>query len=136
MAADTVGYEDKGRNNARRLKVQNSNVPNMPADAVGAGMDASRPSATTACGILIKGCRSAGWRLMFDLFGTFAATAVGRWDRGPYHHHISGERVGQVSHGGVAISIRGLSLGAVSRFVAPVNKTQMMTWKENGVDTR
>lgn len=41
----TVGYEDKGQNNARRLKVRNySDVLNTPTDAVGAVVDAIRPS--------------------------------------------------------------------------------------------
>lgn len=44
------------------------------------------------------------------------------WDRWSYHHHVSSERVGQVSYGGVAVSIRGLALGAVSWLVAPVSK--------------
>ncbi len=44
------------------------------------------------------------------------------WDRGSYHHHVSSERVGQVSYRGVAISIRGLALRAVSWLVAPVSK--------------
>lgn len=62
----TVGYEDKGHKDASRLKAWNySNVPNIPTDAVGAVMDAIRPSATRACGILIKERRSAGLKLMF-----------------------------------------------------------------------
>ena len=44
------------------------------------------------------------------------------WDRWSYHHHVSSERVGQVSYGGVAVSIRGLAFGAVSWLVAPVSK--------------
>lgn len=50
-----------------------------------------------------------------DVFGVW-------WDKAPYHHHISSERVGQVSYGGVAVSIRGLALRAVSWLVAPVSK--------------
>lgn len=59
----TLGYEDKGQDNAPRLKVQNySNVRNIPTDAVGAVRDAIRPSATR---ILIKEHRAAGMKLMF-----------------------------------------------------------------------
>lgn len=54
------------------------------------------------------------------------------WYRGPYHHHVSSERVGQVGNGGVAVSIRRLALGAVSWLVAPVNKNKRLTQKENG----
>lgn len=50
--------------------------------------------------------------------------------RGPYHHHVSSERVSQVSYGGVAVSIRRLALWAISWLVAPVNKNQMFTQKE------
>lgn len=57
------------------------------------------------------------------------------WCGGAYHHHVPGQGVGQISHRGVAVSIRGLSLRAVSRFVAPGNKTQMMTWKDGSVRT-
>ena len=39
-----------------------------------------------------------------------------------YHHHVSSERVCQVSNRGVAIGIRGLAFWAVSWLVAPVSK--------------
>ena len=45
-----------------------------------------------------------------------------QWDTGSYHHHVSSERVCQVSDRGVAISIRGLALGAVSWLAAPASK--------------
>lgn len=35
-----------------------------------------------------------------------------------YHHHVSSERVGQVCDGGVAVSVRRLTLGTVGRLVA------------------
>lgn len=35
-----------------------------------------------------------------------------------YHHHVSGERVGQVRDGGVAVGVGRLTLGTVGRLVA------------------
>lgn len=40
-----------------------------------------------------------------------------------YHHHVSSERVGQVSYRGVAVSIRRLALGAVGWLVASAKKS-------------
>lgn len=57
-----------------------------------------------------------------------------RWNRGSYHHHVPSEGVGQVSNGGVSVSIRGLALGAVSWLVASESKIQRVTQRENDKD--
>lgn len=51
-------------------------------------------------------------------------TVANGGERRSYHHHVSSERIGQVSDGGVAVSIRRLALGAVSWLVTPVNQNR------------
>lgn len=56
------------------------------------------------------------------------------WDRASYHHHVSSERIGQVSYSGLTVSIRGLALRAVSWFVSPGRKSTV--WPRGKTTTR